>query len=65
MALQAEKSPVSFCWLCSRRLYGGGRFYEWYTDESGHSHPVHKQCLDREEQADPRYPESTDDEVLW
>ncbi len=35
------------CWVCDKRLYGGGRFYETVADEAGHQHPAHVSCAKR------------------
>lgn len=36
------------CWICGRRLYGGGYFYVLVDGEDGHQHPAHASCVAEE-----------------
>ncbi len=41
------KQPIAnppVCWICGRKLYGGGRVYKLVNDYQGNEHPAHKQC---------------------
>jgi hypothetical protein len=38
------RARVPVCWVCDKRLYGGGRFYEYVRDEEGHLQPAHVYC---------------------
>lgn len=42
------RAGVPFCWICDRRLYGGGKFYAEVIDDAGYPHPAHKTCANEE-----------------
>lgn len=51
MAIKKPLFAARFCWICSRRLYAGGRAYKLIIGPDGHSHPCHADCV-RDEEAE-------------